>query len=152
MAGSNAANVDKKAKKRKSKSMKKQASAAPAGDNVVSKPKRDFQADLKEYLESWKSRDSGSDWKFNKVLQSWAVMHSLERNIIDKELFKMLCPYLATIMGVQRDRFLEAIEAVIDLGAEGAAAEAEEEGDEEAAAAAKPCYNRAVKLRTIMEE
>lgn len=142
--GSNAQSAaGKKAKKRKSKSMQKHSADAAATENVVVVPKRDFQSDLKVYLEAWKARESGSGWKFNKVLQSWAIMHALNRQLIDKELFKLLCPYLATVMGVQRDRFIEVVEGVIEGG---------EQATEEEGEAVRPCYNRAIKLRTIMEE
>lgn len=140
-----------KAKKRKSKkSLKKNVPAITSDATLATASKRDFQGDLKIYLDSWRGRDAGSGWKFNKVLQSWATQYAMNKKMIDKDLFKLLCPYLATMMGVQRERFVESIEAVIDGGDQAAASD--DEGGDANGGAIKPCYKRAMKLRTVMEE
>lgn len=137
-----------KAKKRKSKKMsaKNKPSLGALAVPVVTAPKRDFKGDLAAYLEQWRNRSAGSDWKFNKILQSWAIQNAMNKKLVDKDLFKALCPYLATIVGVQRQRFVEAIEGVIDAG--------EHSGPDGAADADadKLCYSRAMKLRTVMED
>ena len=130
-------------KKKKAKRIRKRLGIA--ADSVQTITKRDFSAALTEYLVLWKDRDNGSGWKFNKVLQSWAVTHILSKKHVDKDLFKLACPYMAKMVGVQRERFLESVEKVIEAGD---ISVKEEEIREEP----RSDYNRALKLRIIMNE
>jgi hypothetical protein len=41
-------------------------------------------------------------WKFNKVLQAWALSNAFDENKIDADLFKQLCPYLESVQGESR--------------------------------------------------
>jgi len=74
---------------------------------------RRFAADLRVYLDMWENRDSGI-WKFNKTLQSWAVLHCLNIDRIDNDLFDKLCPYIQTIQGGTIERLGEACSRVVD--------------------------------------
>jgi len=62
---------------------------------------RDFSGDLKEYLEGWENKTTVT-WKFNKVLQAWALSNTFDNSKIDAELFKQLCPYLVSVQGNSR--------------------------------------------------
>ena len=58
---------EKKAKKQQPK--KKKKAAGKKNDRT-----RDFTGDLETYLEEFAARESGeSKWKFNKILQAWAL-------------------------------------------------------------------------------
>ncbi|RYH18826.1 DUF2373 domain-containing protein [archaeon] len=75
---------------------------------------RDFSSDLKDYLKAWKKRDiSDSDWKFNKVLQVWAIAHCLNDKRIDDILLKRLIPYLQSVQGGARDRMIQMLEDAV---------------------------------------
>ena len=65
---------------------------------------RDFIADLNEYLAQWEEKEG---WKFNKVLQSWALDSCLGEEKVGAELFSRLLPYIESVRGGQRDRLLE---------------------------------------------
>ena len=62
---------------------------------------RDFSGDLQEYLAGWEQKATVS-WKFNKVLQAWALSNAFDENKIDADLFKQLCPYLESVQGESR--------------------------------------------------
>ena len=67
---------------------------------------------LDSYLEHWATdRES---WKFNKVLQTFALEHVWDKEKIDKSLFRKLLPYLGSIQGGARDRLLQRAQEVID--------------------------------------
>jgi hypothetical protein len=82
-----------------------QKAAAPA------KKTRDFSADLQSYLTQWKN--DKESWKFNKVLQTWALIECLDGERISKNLFHDLIPYLCSIQGGARDRLLERCETIV---------------------------------------
>jgi hypothetical protein len=65
---------------------------------------------LKEYLSEWKIRqqDESHPWKFNKVLQEWAIQNCTDPSKLHNKVFKKLLPYLVTIQGSARTR-LESI-------------------------------------------
>lgn len=81
-------------------------------DEDSSKGRR-FAADLRVYLDRWENRATCM-WKFNKTLQSWAVLHCLNIDRIDNDLFDKLCPYIQTIQGGTLDRLQEACGRVVD--------------------------------------
>jgi len=95
------------------------SAAAPTKDanekrEVKAKAKsRDFSSDLASYLQQWKGTQgssptpSSSGWKFNKVLQNWALAECLNGECIAKNLFHDLLPYLCSVQGGARDRLLE---------------------------------------------
>ena len=60
---------------------------------------RDFSGDLEEYLNGWEQRSVNS-WKFNKVLQAWALNNAFEKDKIESKLFKLLCPYIESVQGL----------------------------------------------------
>ncbi len=104
----------KKDKKRKSKSHKVVKSAS---NNVATKadtktaihPKtsnRDYNSQLIEYLDGWTNRDSGNNWKFNKKLQTWALLNIYS---LDDYTFLKLMPYILSIEGNSKDRLLETV-------------------------------------------
>lgn len=96
--------VRNKRKSRRNKGLpSKPAPPAPKG--------RDFSTDLKDYLKAWKKRDSGdSEWKFNKILQVWAITHCLNDKRIDDPLLNRLIPYLQSVQGSARDRMVQMLE------------------------------------------
>lgn len=74
---------------------------------------RRFAADLRVYLDMWENRET-CHWKFNKTLQSWAVLHCLNVDRIDNDLFDQLCPYIQSIQGGTADRLREACCRIVD--------------------------------------
>mmetsp|Transcript_9336 Transcript_9336/g.13282 ORF Transcript_9336/g.13282 Transcript_9336/m.13282 type:complete len:210 (+) Transcript_9336:230-859(+) len=46
------------------------------------------------YLSSWKHREAGTNWKFNKNTQSWLIRHMYEADKVDKTCFSLLLEYL----------------------------------------------------------
>jgi hypothetical protein len=65
----------------------------------MTEPKgRDFSGDLQEYLSGWEQKATAT-WKFNKVLQAWALSHAFDSDKIDDDLFLQLCPYLESVQG-----------------------------------------------------
>ena len=66
---------------------------------------------IEQYLTQWKN--DKDNWKFSKVLQSWALMNCLSSEFINKNLFHDLIPYLASVMGVARDRLLERCDSIL---------------------------------------
>lgn len=59
---------------------------------------RDFSGDLEEYLQGWEQK-AVATWKFNKVLQAWALSNTFDESKIDTDLFDKLCPYLESVQG-----------------------------------------------------
>ncbi len=106
--------VSKKRRVSKNKQLQKKANPDAPIENPVPARSRDHQTDLKNYLEQWRSRDVGSNWKFNKVLQTWAIANALNKNEIDKELFRELCPYLQSVSGGAKERFMAVLENILD--------------------------------------
>ena len=106
---------------------------------------RDFPGDLEEYLEQWTDRETeGSAWKFNKILQAWALDHCFNKKKVSNDLFKQLLPYLLSVQGGALDRLANRAAIIlstdktdiIDDDAEvapDAAAAAEEEEESETA-------------------
>jgi len=93
------------------------AKAQPGADakvkKVVSEAKktRDFSLDLAEYLNTW--RINKTEWKFNKVLQAWALESCFSKDLVDKNLFHDLLPYIGTVMGFARNRLIERANELI---------------------------------------
>jgi hypothetical protein len=55
---------------------------------VVVEKRRDFGTDLIGYISSWNYRES-APWKFNKILQTWALDNCYDKKKIDTSLFKV---------------------------------------------------------------
>lgn len=102
-----------KFQKQDDKAVKADSSAAPAKESsvnkeVVNKSKsRDFSGDLGTYVLAWKGDRAVTGWKFNKILQNWALAECLNGDAISKDLFHVLLPYLVSVQGGARDRLLE---------------------------------------------
>lgn len=60
------------------------------------------------YLSSWKHRDAGGAWKFNKNHQSWLIRHMYESELVQKATFEILLSYLAGLH--KKDRVIEDAE------------------------------------------
>jgi hypothetical protein len=73
---------------------------------------RGFSADLAAYLTAW--RTDKTTWKFNKVLQAWALESCFNKDLIDKNLFHDLLPYIGTVMGGAKERLIERAQSLID--------------------------------------
>jgi hypothetical protein len=52
-------------------------------------------------------------WKFNKILQTWALDNCFDKKKIDVSLFKALMPYLLSIKGKAVERLLLEAEEII---------------------------------------
>jgi len=101
---------------------------------------RDFSTDLEAYCTQWaQARES---WRFNKVLQTWALEHCMDRARISKALFKTLLPYLASIQGGAKERLLAKVDKIIEDGFT-----PDEKDDEEGAT---NFLKRAVKIKTAL--
>lgn len=111
-------------KQRKSKSKKKVVKKEEAS-KAAETSSRDFSTDLRNYLHDWRERET-NDWKFSKVLQTWALANCLDKSKIDSALFKELCPYIQTVQGGAANRLLEKVTAVIENSVSN---DAEEEDD-----------------------
>jgi hypothetical protein len=139
------------AKRRRSSASKKAGEEKEkAPDLSIYMRRRDHHGDLKNYLELWKNRDNNSGWKFNKVLQTWALSNALDKSVIDKSLFKELCPYLKSISGGAKDRFMSVIEGVIQDG--DTSPVAAEGGDGTSEPPSKTKLKRAMKLKKLFLE
>jgi hypothetical protein len=67
----------------------------------------DFENELRDYLAKWTARQLGGDdegWKFNKVVQTWALDNCFDKKKIDSKLFKSLLPYIRTVKGAALNR------------------------------------------------
>lgn len=116
-------------------------------ENPIASRSRDHQTDLKNYLEQWRNRDGGSNWKFNKVLQTWAIANALNKDEVDKELFRELCPYLHSVSGGAKERFMTILENVLDQNSEETTvAESSDKPDD---GAVKTKLKRAAKLHRL---
>jgi hypothetical protein len=119
--------------------------STPAAAATNSKS-RDFQSDLIEYLSNWERKES-IPWKFNKVLQAWALANLFEKEKINSSTFKQLCPYLKTVKGGARTRLLEEANEFITK------AESQIEGtEEEQGEVSEKVLKRAIKLKKLLEE
>jgi len=69
---------------------------------------RDYSNELRNYLAEWKNRDVYDNdmvtWKFNKLLQSWALENCFDKKRVDSITFKALLPYIMTIQGAALNR------------------------------------------------
>jgi hypothetical protein len=107
-----------KTKKRLPKNKRKQQ-AVKAAVAVKRKKNRDFSADFEEYLELWERREEdGSEWKFNKVLQAWALDNCFRKKKIEATLFKSLIPYLLTVQGGAADRLTTRAASILSTDKE----------------------------------
>jgi hypothetical protein len=106
----------KEAKKRKGEAKRQKK----LEEGVVTPQKhRDFATDLTEYLQQWeddmrKLNSSEKKWKFNKVLQEWALQHCLQKQLVSSELFKKLTPYIATVQGKAKERLVTVLQEVMN--------------------------------------
>lgn len=100
-----------KKKKSKKKKPKKHRPGKPT------KRSRDFENALDEYICSWEQRES-QPWKFDKNLQEWALQNMLDADLISDDLFMRLQPYIATVQGAARVRFMDRIKNKIESGEE----------------------------------
>ena len=77
---------------------------------------RDFPGDLEEYLEQWVDRETeGSTWKFNKILQAWALDNCFNKKKVSSDLFKQLLPYLLSVQGGALDRLAERAAIILSV-------------------------------------
>jgi len=86
-------------------------------DSAESKKARDFSGDLSNYLVLWKQSKLTSNpslWKFNKVLQEWALLHCLDEEKIPSNVFKVLLPYISTVKGSSNARLVERLQGIVD--------------------------------------
>lgn len=102
-----------------------------AKSEPVVQPRRDFSTDLLSYLSSWNYRETSGQWKFNKILQTWALDNCFEKQKVDAVLFKALIPYLLSIKGSAVDRLLARAEEIITKSCEDDDDEQEDDGDED---------------------
>lgn len=109
----------KQSKPVKSKEGKKAKKNTPKKKRKAKKEKkvdrtRDFAGDLDDYLEQWEEKDSeGNAWKFNKILQAWALDNCYNKKKVDAALFKRLIPYLLTVQGGAMDRLSSRAAAIL---------------------------------------
>lgn len=128
-----------------------EANALDSDDEDKKRAKRPFEQDLEIYLDNWEAHMEGTGtWKFNKVLQTWAINNCLDKAEISTDLFKKLIPYLCTVQGGAKERLKEKIMEV-------AADEPIPSGsnDEEillVEAAKKSSWKRACKLLVNLQE
>lgn len=114
--------------------------------------KRPYEVDLELYLDNWLLHMEGTPgvWKFNKVLQSWATTHCLDKAEISTDLFKKLVPYLCTIQGAAKERLKEKVMEV--AADEPTVSGATDEDILLAEAAKKSAWKRACKLLVSLQE
>lgn len=75
---------------------------------------RDFPTDLEEYLRLWSLRDeNGSNWKFNKILQAWALENCFNKEKVNTKLLKILLPYISTVRGGAVDRLNQRVAQIL---------------------------------------
>ena len=105
---------------------------------------RDFSTDLLHYLSQWSHKDDVvGAWKFNKILQNWALEQCFDDSSINADLFTMLLPYLASIQGSALKRLLERAETIIEN-----ASNDESAGNDPNTAVSETALKRALKIRT----
>ena len=73
---------------------------------------------LMGYISAWNYREVAGGWKFNKVLQTWAIENIFDAEKIDIALYEALVPYIITIKGASVDRLLAKAEEIITFSAE----------------------------------
>jgi hypothetical protein len=116
---------------------------------------REFENDLLEYLSNWERKDT-IPWKFNKVLQAWALANVFDKEKISSTAFKQLCPYLKTVQGGARTRLIEEVNKVIsDAESQvdgGEEIEAGREEGERLGIVSEKVLKRAIKLKKIFED
>jgi hypothetical protein len=98
-----------------------------------------------------------ASWKFNKVLQNYMLEAVLSANKMDKNLFRVILPYLASIQGGARDRLQSSVQKIIDgdndTGADEAGGEdGDAEGQKEAVGRAQSdaLLKRAIKIQSAL--
>ena len=106
------------------------------------KKSRNFTSDLKLYLELWQQhvaiqKGEATDtqytlWKFNKVLQAWALDHCLDKEKVPLDVFKTLLLYVATVKGGARERLREQMIDIINKAEERKAKHEELDEDQQA--------------------
>lgn len=91
---------------------KPEAEAKVEKEMVIEK-RRDFTSDLMSYISLWSDRENSGHWKFNKILQTWALDNCFDKQKISVIVFKALMPYLLSIKGSAVDRLLLRAEEII---------------------------------------
>lgn len=84
---------------------------------------RDFSKDLNDYIREWMARDTNdsgleASWKFNKIIQTWAINNCFDKNKVDSDLFKLWLPYAKTIQGSARERLVELAKEALTVSSE----------------------------------
>ena len=77
-----------------------------------------YAVKLMGYISSWNYREVAGGWKFNKVLQTWALDNIFDVEKIDAALYGALLPYVITIKGASVDRLLAKAEEIITTSTE----------------------------------
>ena len=104
----------KRKKMNRAKVIPKSEKLLPPPQKAPKRSDRNYSDELGNYLHAWTKREEGSGWKFNKVLQNWAIDNVFEGNkIVPKEVFLQLLPYFASIQGAARNRLTEICNAAI---------------------------------------
>ena len=97
----------KKNSKRKKKAKREAAARAPTRSD------RNYVQEMLDYVEAWERREQESGWKFNKVLQNWAIDHVFDRKLIKKDALKPLLRYLKTVQGSARQRIVDRAREIV---------------------------------------
>ncbi len=120
----------------------------------VEQKHRDFNGDLVSYLEQWAGKDEAdSNWKFSKVLQTWALENCFHKTKIENDTFKILLPYLCTVQGQARDRLLASASVVIENYCDDTKVEENETQTENVESAIdKNQLKRALKVKGALEK
>ena len=84
----------------------KEASSAKKKSKGANRHVKD-PAEAAAYLSSWKHREAGSGWRFNKNTQSWLLRHMYETDKCTKATFTLLVEYLVGCQGTTRRRLRE---------------------------------------------
>ena len=82
-------------------------------NRVGSTNRNKYASKLMGYISSWNYREVAGGWKFNKVLQTWAIDNIFDVEKIDIVLFDALVPYVISIKGASVDRLLANAEEII---------------------------------------
>ena len=72
-----------------------------------------YASKLMAYISSWNYREVAGGWKFNKVLQTWAIDNIFDIEKVDIVLFDALVPYVITMKGASVDRLFANAEEII---------------------------------------
>jgi hypothetical protein len=92
-----------KPKKRRKKQRKGKKKDKLLSTSSIFSGSRDFVSDLRDYLDLWETRND-TNWKFNKVIQAWALENCFDASKIDDDLFQQLFPYILSVIGVAQNR------------------------------------------------